>query len=76
MANMSHDRSGSTRTGGLVTGGYAGFAFGLLAVFSTASEVATPSVGGAAVIVLVCMLAGCVAGWLLQPILGALFRQP
>jgi len=63
------------RVGAATAGGYGGFAFGLLAVLSTASEVSTPPPGDAAVMVLIFMIAGYVAGWVLQPVLSQLFPQ-
>jgi len=64
------------RAGAGTVGGYAGFVFGLLAVLSTASEVSTPTPGDAAVMVLISMIVGYAAAWLLQPLLAQLFPQP
>jgi hypothetical protein len=63
------------RGGAGTIGGYGGFGFGLLAVVSTASEVSTPPPGEAAVMVLIFMILGYAAGWLLQPTLARLFPQ-
>ena len=63
------------RVGVATIGGYGGFAFGLLAVLSTASEVSTPRPGDAAQMVLIFMILGYVAGWLLQPLVASLFPQ-
>ncbi len=63
------------RAGAATIGGYGGFTFGLLAVLSTASEVAAPTPGEAAVMLLIFMVIGYAAGWLLGPLLSQLFPQ-
>lgn len=66
------DEDGGGRRGAMATGGYIGFGFGLLAVLSTASEVHSPTIGQAAVILLVCMLVGAAAGIALRPFVKTL----
>ena len=73
VRNRPNEQPGKDRTGTAIGGGYAGFGFGLLAIVATSSEVGTPSTGDAALILLVCMLIGFAAGWLLQPVLDAFF---
>ena len=69
-ADPTNDRRPSA-----VTGGYIGFGFGLLAVLSVASEIESPTPGDAALIVLISMIVGYLCGWLLQPVLGQLFKS-
>ena len=67
------ERSG--RSGAGVIGGYIGFVFGLLVVLSMASEVEALPIHLSAIAVLVHMAAGYVIGWLIQPLIKALFPQ-
>jgi uncharacterized protein YacL len=63
------------RSGAGVIGGYIGFVFGLLVVFSMASELEALPVHISAFVVLVHMAAGYAIGWLVQPIVKTLFPQ-
>jgi hypothetical protein len=76
VQDLSGREKRRARAGAGTVGGYVGFAFGLLAVLSTASEVSTPAPGDAAVMVLIFMILGYAAGWFLQPLLAQLFPQP
>jgi len=76
---VSHQR-GSTeerggRSGAGIVGGYIGFVFGLLVVLSMASEVEALPIHLSAFAVLVHMAAGYAIGWLIQPLIKALFPQ-
>jgi hypothetical protein len=63
----------STRQGAGIIGGYIGFFFGLLVVLSMASEVQALPLHISAIAVLVHMAAGYAIGWLIQPVIKALF---
>ena len=69
----TEERSGRSSAG--VIGGYIGFVFGLLVVLSMASEVEALPMHLAALAVLVHMVAGFAIGWLIQPLIKALFPQ-
>ena len=76
---MSHQR-GSTeersgRSGAGIVGGWVGFVFGLLVVLSMASEVEALPMHLSALAVLVHMVAGYAIGWLIHPLIKALFPQ-
>ena len=76
---MSQQR-GSTeerggRSGAGIVGGYVGFVFGLLVVLSMASEIEALPMHVSALVVLVHMAAGYAIGWLIQPLIKALFPQ-
>lgn len=76
---MSHQR-GSTeersgRSAAGIVGGWVGFVFGLLVVLSMASEVEALPMHLSALAVLVHMVAGYAIGWLIQPLINALFPQ-
>ena len=76
---MSHQRGSTEERGGRssagVIGGYVGFVFGLLVVLSMASEVEALPIHLSAFVVLVHMVAGYAMGWLIQPLIKALFPQ-
>ena len=76
---MSHQRGSteerSARSSAGVIGGYVGFIFGLLVVLSMASEVEALPIHLSALAVLVHMVAGFAIGWLIQPLIKALFPQ-
>jgi len=67
------ERSG--RSGAGIIGGYVGFFFGLLVVLSMASEVQALPMHIGALVVLIHMVAGYAIGWLIQPVIKALFPQ-
>ena len=64
-----------SRSGAGVIGGYVGFVFGLLVVLSMASELEALPIHLSALVVLVHMVAGFAIGWLIQPLIKALFPQ-
>jgi hypothetical protein len=63
------------RSGWGIIGGYVGFFFGLLVVLSMASEVQALPMHIGAVVVFIHMVAGYAIGWLIQPLINALFPQ-
>ena len=68
-------RRAQRHTAGTITG-YIGFVFGILCVVSVASEFGEPlPTGEAAFTVLMTMIAGYAVGWLVQPLIAALFPQ-
>jgi uncharacterized membrane protein len=62
-----------SRSGAGIIGGYVGFVFGLLVVLSMASELEALPIHVSAVVVLIHMAAGYALGWLIQPLIKALF---
>lgn len=72
-APREHLMSPRAKSGFIV--GYIAFVMGLLFVLSMASEIEALSVGQAALLVFVHMATGYVIGWLIQPLLAAVFPQ-
>jgi hypothetical protein len=70
----STEERGSRSSAGII-GGYVGFVFGLLVVLSMASELEALPIHVSAVVVLIHMAAGYALGWLIQPLIKALFPQ-
>ena len=56
-------------------GGYMGFAFGLMAIFSMMSEASAPPALQSGATIIVSALVGYAIGWILQPFLERVFAQ-
>ena len=72
-APREHLMSPRAKSGFIV--GYIAFVLGVLFVLSMASEIQALSMGQSAMVVFVHMALGYVIGWLIQPLLAAVFPQ-
>lgn len=68
------EKASARKNAGIVAG-YIGFIFGGLVVLMMASEFEALPAGEAAAVLLFHMIAGYAIGWLIQPLIAALFPQ-